>query len=135
MRTLVAVFVSTLAIGACGLSEPLSQDRTAASGKYALRTINDTAPPYTLVASSALTVQILFDTLNLTADGNYAEISHYLRTTTTGTDFPIDTVKGTWVILGATVSFQASTGDESTAFLQSSTLTVVGGGLTTVYSK
>ena len=141
MRIVASVIVLTLAITACKLSEPASQDRTAASGVYGMRTINGSALPFTLAANDTDGIEILSDTLRLTADGAYTGIERYRRTTSTSASatpvvkLPVDTVKGSWGIQGATISFKASSGDGSSAFFSGNTLTVSGGGLVSVYSK
>lgn len=138
MRTLAAVSLLVLAIAACAPTEPGSQDRSATAGQYALRTVNDTAPPYVVLRGTTFAVQILSDTLNLGADGAYRGIAHYKRTNTDlTTQAIVDTVQGTWIILGSSVSLKSSGGDLSTALssVSSTRLTVTGGGLVTVYTK
>jgi hypothetical protein len=141
MRILAAVVVVMLAAVACQISEPPSDDRTAVSGLYGLRTVNDTAPPYTLAAGTDDAIEILSDTLRLTVDGNYQDVSQYRRTTAGVVTLPVDTVNGSWVLEGATISFKDASGDLSTALVQGSTLPVSGAGfvsgstLVSVYSK
>ena len=138
MRLLATVSLLVIAIVGCQPTEPTSQDRTATAGTYVLRTLNDTAPPYVVLRGNTYAIEILYDTLALAADGSYRGLARYKRTNTDLTSsFASDTVKGTWLILGSTVSFKASTGDQSqaTSTVNSTKLTVAGGGIVSVYSK
>ena len=138
MRILAAFSILTIAVVGCQATEPGSQDRTSTAGVYVLRTINDTVPPFIVLRAPTYVAELLSDTLSLAADGGYRGIQHYKIT---NTDFTIkqlvDTVQGTWIILGATVSFKSAAGDLSTATstVSSTKLTVAGGGLTSVYTK
>lgn len=138
MRILAAFSILVIAVAGCQVTEPASQDRTSTAGIYILRTVNDTVPPYVVLRGPSYAIEILNDTLNLSADGLYKGIAHYRRTNADFTTALVaDTVTGTWILLGSTVSLKAANGDLSSAnsSVNNTRLTVQGGGLVSVYTR
>jgi hypothetical protein len=135
---MAALLALVVAVAGCQSTEPGSQDRSAAAGVYILRTVNDTVPPFLVLRQATYIVEIMADTITLGAGGDYKDIAHYRQTYTDFTTRAlVDTVQGTWIILGSTVSLKASSGDLSTgnSTVNGTVLTVVGDGLVSVYTR
>jgi hypothetical protein len=105
------------------------------AGNYVLRSINDTLLPYTLLNNSSIQLSVVSDTIFMGVDGRFVDRTHYRRVLNGVTDFPADTLSGTWTVKGATVAFTSSTGENFAATLSAQQLIMVGGGLKSTYTK
>ena len=135
MRRLLAAVLFTAAVAACDTSPTNSTDLSADAGNYALRTLNDTVLPYTILNTATLRLEVLGDTLFLGVNGSFTDRTHYRRTQNSVIDFPADTTSGSWSERGSTVTFKATSGEVFVANFVGSQLVIVGSGLRAVYTK
>lgn len=133
MRKLSAALLLVIAI-ACGDSGT-TPDLSASAGNYVLRSINSNPLPFTLLTTADVKLELTADTIYMTTNGRFSDVTRYRRTTIGVVDFPADTLGGDWTLKGSTVSFRATTGDLFTANLAGNTLTIEGSGISSVYTK
>jgi hypothetical protein len=135
MRRLAIAVLGFAAIVACD-SNKVTVDLSADAGNYVLRSLNDTVLPYTYTKDSVLTILITADTIFMGVDGHFLDRTHYLRTQSGVTDFPIDSTAGSWTEEGATVIFSDDlSGYTFTADFSGTSLIMVGGGLKATYTR
>jgi hypothetical protein len=125
--------IAVLAVaGACGSDNSTSPD-IAAGGTWNLQQINGSVLPVTL-GSGTQAVTILTSVLTMSANGNYNELVTLLPAgQTTNTTF---TEIGTWSTANGVVTFNDQTdGIIYTGTVTGNTLTEVGSGFTSVYTR
>jgi hypothetical protein len=106
-------------------------------GVYTLRTINDSALPYTIAISGADKTEILDDVITLYEGDTYAESSH-LRVTANGqvTNQAINESGGS-SLFGTSITLRSADGSRTriATSTDNNTLTIVQPGQTWVYRK
>jgi hypothetical protein len=133
MRKLAALTMLVAAI-ACGDSTT-APDLTDSAGNYVMRTINGNPLPFTVLTTAEVKLEIAAETLFMSTNGRFSDVTRYRRTAVGTVDFPADTLGGEWTIKGQTVSLKATNGFLFTANLVGNTLTIDGNGLAFVYTK
>jgi hypothetical protein len=133
MRKLAALMVLVVAL-ACGDSST-APDLTESAGNYVMRTINGNPLPFAVLTTADVKLEITAETLYMTSNGRFSDVTRYRRTALGAVDFPADTLGGEWTIRGQTVSLKATNGYLFTASLVGNTLTIEGDGLSFVYTK
>ena len=110
-------------------------DLTPYAGNYVLRTVNDTPLPYRVHAVADTTIDIVADTIFMSASGSFIDATHYRDSASTVVMLTSNSLSGNWTVSGSTVTFDAVSGDLFTGALTGATITIVGGGARAVYSK
>ncbi|MEP6618505.1 MAG: hypothetical protein ABJE47_04290 [bacterium] len=133
MRKHIAVILATFAIVAC--DSVTAPDLTTFAGNYALRSVNDTVLPYTVIQQSAYSLAITADTIFMSVNGIFVDVTHYKQNTNDVIDFPADSLGGEWTVDGTTVTFHATSGQIFSGDIGSSTITIIGAGAKAIYSR
>ena len=139
-RALITLaFVATVA--ACGGDSSTEPGGSSSPvGAYSITTVNGKTLPASLFADGAYNYEVTAGKLTLTNDGKYLAITNTRQTLPGNVENFVDTVGGTWLLSGTTVSMtNPSDGSTGTAAWSNGTLTisVIDGGITTttVYKK
>lgn len=134
---LPAVVAVAVTILACGSGESATGPNTSIAGAYGLRTLNDSAPPYTLYNQGSSRLDLLADTFYLDRAGTFREITRYRQTLAGTTTMPIDSVTGTWGVQGTStlVLKEAGTGTTLQGTIQGNSFAIMEQGVRAVYSK
>ena len=101
------LFVATLALAliACGDSTGPGGSNANVTGTYALRTINGTSVPVTLVQIPGYSLRILSATLTLNAPNTFSTIGTYQETEGAVTVTVSETCTGTYTLNGTSIAF------------------------------
>ena len=134
MRTLPAAALLLVAAIACK-DATTAPDLTEYAGNYVMRTINGNALPFTVLTTTDVKLEITSDTMFLSSNGAFRDVTRYRRTTNGVVDLPADTLLGDWTIRGQTVTISTDNGFEFRANLVGNTMTIEGTGVTTVYTR
>ena len=124
-----------------GTSRPrrvLERHRTGSHdvcGRHALRTINDGTLPYAVLQQTDLKLEITADTMSMTTNGVFRDITHYRRTRVTVIDYPADTLNGSWTMRGQTITFTAQSGAIFAGTVGVSSFSIIGSATTSIYRK
>ena len=128
-----AVLLGLIAAAAC--ADATAPDLTPYAGNYTLRTINGGPLPYAVLQAPDVKLEITADTIVLTTNGRFADLTHYRRARSTGIDFPADTLNGAWTVRGQTITFTAQAGDIFSGTITGTTFSLVGNATTSVYAR
>jgi hypothetical protein len=110
MRRLVLLCAAVVAI-ACDSSKNSVEPATrGVQGVYALLSINGMPTPILLGADDTAQVELTQSIMTLNADLSYAEIYTLRLTAPSGVQTQLDTLAGTFVLQGTTLTFQPSDG-------------------------
>ena len=133
MRWLASATLGLLAIAAC--SNVIAPDLTTYAGDYTLRMINDGTLPYAVLQQTDLKLEITADTMSMTTNGVFRDITHYRRTRVTVIDYPADTLNGSWTVRGQTITFTAQSGAIFAGTVGVSSFSIIGSATTSIYRK
>ena len=123
-----------VALLACA-ADTVTADTSAYAGDYTLRSINGNALPYALSNTPTLTLIETSETFTLLANGSFVDVTHYQRTQNAVTDFPVDTLRGTFMGRGQTVNFTTSGGSLFAGSIGATDFTVEGSSTVFYYKK
>jgi hypothetical protein len=127
--------VAVAALAACGGDSSTEPGHaTTPVGAYTITTVNGKAVPASLFADGAFNYEVMSGKLTLTNDGKYSAVTTFRQTLPGNVETFVDSVGGTWVLSGTTVSM-TNPADSSTgsAAWGNGTLTISGtdAGITT----
>ena len=134
MRRLAKGVLIVTALLACA-TDPVSVDVTPYAGAYTLITMNGNTLPYALSNTPTLTLLATSGTSTLLASGSFVDITRYQRTQNSVTDFPTDTLRGTFTVRGQTATFTTTSGSLLTGTMGTSEFTVEGSSAVFLYKK
>ena len=134
MRRSSAGSLLAVALLACS-ADALTADTSAYAGEYTLRTVNGNALPYAISNTPTLTLAITSETFTLLTTGNFVDITHYQRTKNAVTDFPTDTLRGTFTVRGQTANFTTSGGSLFAGTIGASDFSIEGSSTVLYYKK
>jgi hypothetical protein len=130
-----AVAIATVTLAACFGRDLVGS--SSSTGKYTLRTVNDSPLPYTISSSGGAKTEIIRDLIELYPGGTYAEGGNTRITAANGavtTDTIIST--GNWSTFGNSVSLRNNEGRLPTAgTIDGNTMKLTENGRTSVYQK
>lgn len=121
-RLLAALALAALAVGCGDTTSPNSSP----VGTYRLESFNGSAMPAVYFQSTDETVYITGSTLNINADGTFAEVISYRDVTSTQDINDTSVDGGTWDQVGSTITFNSSQNSSYTGQYQGSTITETG---------
>jgi hypothetical protein len=122
------------ACGGDGTTEPGRP--TTPVGAYAISTVNGKALPVSLFADGGFNYEVMSGKLTLTNDGKYSAVTTFRQTLPGNVETFVDSVGGTWVLAGTTVSMtNPSDGSSGSAAWGNGTLTIsaTDAGVTTTF--
>ena len=132
-RSSLGVLLAVALLGCA--ADSITSDTSAYAGDYTLRTINGNTLPYALANTPTVTIIETSETFTLRADATFIDITHYQRTQNAVTDFPSDTLIGTFTVRGQTANFTTTKGPILTGTMGSSAFTLEGPSTVYYYSK
>jgi hypothetical protein len=135
MRRLLSLTLA-LALIACGDDDSTSVPTNASvAGTWNLQTVNGSALPFTLSASSPK-IELLSSSVNVTANGTWTSTTQTRTTIGTQATTASSTQSGTYTLSGSAVSIRSTDGTTVQAgSVSGNTLTLAQTGLTFVYQK
>ena len=111
----------------------VSQETSAAAGRYGLTTVNDTVLPRTIQTSTNYQLEITSDTMVLNADGTWADGTLYRETTGDVVNNFTNFIGGNFSVSNGVVSFRSNSGAFE-GVVSGSTLTI-NGAAKAIYRK
>jgi hypothetical protein len=134
MRRLSAGILFAAALLGCA-ADAITADVSAYAGDYSLISINGNTLPYSLSNTPTLVLIETSETFTLLANGGFIDITHYQRTQNSVTDYPADTLSGTFTVRGQTANFTTSAGDLFAGTMGASQFTIEGSSTVFFYKK
>jgi hypothetical protein len=118
--------LAAILLVSCG-GEAITADLSATAGIYTLRSENGNPLPYTLVNQTNLQITVLAETLELTAQGAFQDISRITQVSNGITTTIADTAAGSWSLSGVNATLSPNDGSPTIlARIVGSTLTISG---------
>lgn len=119
------VLALTVAVAACQDATAIP-DTALVAGKYVLTTVNDSALPRTVRKDTNYQLQIVQDTIALSAYGTWADLTIYAETSGSQTLPTQSITAGTFNMSGSTLNFRTNSGESFNGTVASGALTIVG---------
>ena len=140
--TAIVALIAVAIVTACGGDGPSGPGYKDPSGTYTVVTFNGKALPATMYADTNYLYEITSGSALLTSDGKYVDVLNYRQTLPGSVSLFVDTIRGTWMLSGTTVSFTNSldsTANEQATWSNAGKLTFIephsgGGNDTLVYA-
>jgi hypothetical protein len=110
MRRLVLLCAAVVAIACNGSDNSVAPAPRGVQGVYALLTINGVPTPLLLGQNDTAKVELTQSLMTLNNDLSYTEVYSLRLTIPSGIQTQVDTLRGSFVINGTTLTFQPSDG-------------------------